>query len=242
MYGVKNNYGSSGSLSRGEIAIKNKFCVFISYFLLLVFISGEASASPIRGVPVKKGMLRVALTIDDGPKENYTEELLAVLREKNVKATFFLLGIDIVLRPDDVKKIADDGHLIGNHSMTHGNLKKMSFDEVCAELDDCSNLLESITGVRPRFMRPPGGQYNTAVLKACEAEKLIPVFWTNNPGDYDEEKWKTAEALSRQVIKLRRNGDIILLHMGLPLTVEALPMIIDSYRDAGYTFVTMDDL
>jgi len=189
----------------------------------------------------EKEALRAALTFDDGPKEEYTEELLAVLREKGVKATFFLLGIDVLLRPEDVKKIADDGHVIANHSMTHGNLKKMTFDEIRAELKDCSNLLESITGKRPKFMRPPGGQYNTTVLKACDAEKLVPVFWTNNPGDYSE-KWITAESLSHQVIKLRTNGDIILLHLGLPLTVEALAIIIDSYHNAGYKFVTMEEL
>jgi len=214
--------------------------VFVSY-LLLSFVTGAAQASPIHSVPVsdEKG-LRAALTFDDGPKEKYTEELLAVLREKGVKATFFLLGIDVMLRSEDVKKIAADGHVIANHSMTHPNLKKMSFEDICAELNDCSYLLETITGKRPKFMRPPGGQYNTSVLKACEAEKLIPVFWTNNPGDYSE-KWKTADALSQEVIKRRGNGDIILLHMGLPLTVEALPVIIDSYHKAGFTFVTMDE-
>ena len=208
----------------------------------MLSLISESSAAPVRGVPLKKGALRAALTIDDGPKEKYTDELLAVLREKGVKATFFLLGMDVELRSPDVKKIAADGHVIANHSMTHRNLKMLPFEEVCAELNDCNDLLEAVTGVRPKFMRPPGGQYNTAVLKACEAEKLIPVFWTNNPGDYDLEKWQTAEALSKQVIKLRANGDIILLHMGLPLTVEALPVIIDSYHKAGYTFVTMDEL
>ena len=211
--------------------------------LILILISGSSFASPIRNVvsQTEKEALRAALTFDDGPKEEYTEELLAVLREKGVKATFFLLGIDVLLRPEDVKKIADDGHVIANHSMTHGNLKKMTFDEIRAELKDCSNLLESITGKRPKFMRPPGGQYNTTVLKACDAEKLVPVFWTNNPGDYSE-KWITAESLSHQVIKLRTNGDIILLHLGLPLTVEALAIIIDSYHNAGYKFVTMEEL
>ena len=185
--------------------------------------------------------MRAALTFDDGPKEGYTEELLAVLREKKVKATFFLLGIDVLFRPEDVKKIAADGHVVANHSMTHGNLKEMTFDEIRAELSDCNDLLESITEVRPRFMRPPGGQYNKTVLEACDIEKLVPVFWTNNPGDYND-KWKSAKALSREVIKKRKNGDIILLHLGLPLTVEALPAIIDSYHKAGYKFVTMDDL
>lgn len=216
-----------------------KHFLFISCFLVLIFISGESHASPIRNVS-RRDILRAALTFDDGPKENYTGELLAVLREKRVKATFFLLGIDVALRSPDVEKIAADGHVIANHSMTHRNLKMMPFNEIRAELDDCSNLLESITGVRPRFMRPPGGQYNAAVLKACDIEKLVPVFWTNNPGDYSE-KWKSAKELSGEVIKLRRNGDIILLHLGLPLTVEALPIIIDSYHKAGYKFVTMDE-
>ena len=216
--------------------------MFIVSCLLLSFAAEAAQASPIRSVPVNKEKgLRVALTIDDGPKENYTEELLAALREKGVKATFFLLGMDAALRQEEVRMIAADGHVIANHSMTHRNLKKMSFDEVCAELNDCSDLLESITGKRPKFMRPPGGQYNTAVLKACEAAKLIPVFWTNNPGDYID-KWKSAEELSKEVIKQRANGDIILLHMGLPLTVEALPVIIDNYHNAGFTFVTVEEL
>ena len=216
------------------------FLLIISCFLL--FASGVSSASPIRSVPVRKESgLRAALTFDDGPKEKYTEELLAALREKGVKATFFLLGIDILMRPEDVKKIAAEGHVIANHSMTHSNMTKMSFDEICAELDDCNNLLESITGKRPKFMRPPGGEYNATVRKACEAKGLIPVFWTNNPGDY-REIWKTASALSSHVIKRRKNGDIILLHLGLSLTVEALPIIIDSYHNAGFTFVTMDEL
>ena len=220
----------------------NKITLFIVSCLLLPFAAGAAQYSPIHSVPLSKEKgLRVALTIDDGPKENYTEELLAVLREKEVKATFFLLGMDAKLRQEDVKKIDADGHVIANHSMTHGNLKMMSFDEVYFELDDCSNLLESITKKRPKFMRPPGGQYNTTVLKACEATKLIPVFWTNNPGDYSD-KWKTAEALAKEVTKQRANGDIILLHMGLLLTVEALPIIIDNYHKAGFTFVTLEEV
>ena len=221
--------------------IKTRLYLFISCFLLLMLIADESTASPIRSVPVENGALRAALTFDDGPMEKYTDELLAVLRDKGVKATFFLLGRDAAQRPEDVKKIADDGHVIANHSMTHGNMKKMSFAEICAELEDCGNLLERITGKRPRFMRPPEGQYNATVLKACEVEKLIPVFWTNNPGDYSA-KWKTAEALGREVIRRRKNGDIILLHLGLPLTVEALPLIIDSYHEAGYVFVTMDEV
>ena len=209
----------------------------------MLFICGESLASPIRNVIPRTGtrVLRAALTFDDGPKEGYTEELLAVLREKKVKATFFLIGVDVLFRSEDVKKIAADGHVIANHSMTHNNLKEMTFDEIRAELGDCNDLLESITGIRPRFMRPPGGQYNKTVLKACDIEKLVPVFWTNNPGDYND-KWKSAKALSQDVIRKRRNGDIILLHLGLPLTVEALPAIIDSYHKAGYKFVTMDDL
>jgi peptidoglycan/xylan/chitin deacetylase (PgdA/CDA1 family) len=210
--------------------------------LLTILIADESAASVIRRVrSAKKGVLRAALTFDDGPKAEYTEELLAVLREKGVKATFFLLGCDVLMRPDDAKKITADGHVIANHSMTHRDLKTMPFDEICNELRDCSNLLESITGKRPRFMRPPGGQYNADLLRACETENLVLVLWTNNPGDYREE-WKTANALSRQVNKLRSNGDIILLHLGLPLTVEALPAIIDSYHRAGFKFVTIDDI
>ena len=224
---------------KGEIKIKTKNLIIISCILLILY-PAQSFAFPIRNVKDRK-ILRAALTFDDGPKDGYTGELLSVLREKKVKATFFLLGIDIQLRSGDVKKIAADGHVIANHSMTHRNMKNLTYDEIRAELKDCSDLLESITGKRPRFMRPPGGQYNSNVFKACNAEKLIPVFWTNNPGDY-RDNWKTARALSRRVINQRKNGDIILLHLGLPITVEALSAIIDSYHRAGYRFITLDEI
>lgn len=199
----------------------------------LVFVH-SASAAGIHSA----GKKQVMLTIDDGPKEEYTDEMLAVLKDKGVKAMFFLLGKDVQKRPDDVKKIADAGHVIANHSYSHDSLKGMSYDNIIAELQRCNDLLEEITGKRPRYMRPPHGDYNDTVLKACAVLDLTVVFWTNNPGDY---KMEPAKTIADRVIRNKADGDIILVHLGLLNTVEALPRIIDAYRKAGFKFVLPPD-
>lgn len=207
-------------------------------FLLLVFLASPIQAMPIFNSGKDGDTPVVALTFDDGPKEKFTDELLKVLKEKEVRATFFVLGADAAKRSGDLKKIIADGHVIANHSMNHANLKKMTLNGVRRELRECSDLIEKFGGARPRLMRPPGGQYNETVLKACILEGVTPVFWTNNPGDY--RGWKDPETLAQKVLNIRKDGDIVLLHLGLEQTVKALPAIIDGYRGAGFNFITIE--
>lgn len=216
--------------------MKKNFAIFVS-FILLFFSFGEAHSAPlwIRSV----GHRQVMLTFDDGPFTTLTGELLDVLREKKVKATFFLLGRDVKKFPDTVKKIADAGHVIGNHSYSHRKLKGMEYDEILEELKSCNDVLEEITGQRPRFMRPPHGAFDANVLRACKAENLTIVYWKNNPGDYEGD---SAEVLRDNIITARANGDIILLHLGLQNTIDALPDVIDFYRKSGFTFITAEQV
>jgi peptidoglycan/xylan/chitin deacetylase (PgdA/CDA1 family) len=226
-----------------KLFMKN-FLIFIAIsFVILTFYDiytvTEAHSNMIR----KAGKNQVALTFDDGPKNKYTEytdELLGVLKRKDVKATFFVLGRDVALNSFDVKKIFDAGHVVANHAYSHDNLLLKNYDEILQELRSCSQLIETITGKRPRYVRPPFGKYNSMVLKAFENEGLTMVHWTNNPGDY--QGWDMGRELAEEILKFRKPGDIILLHLGVPLTIEAVEIIIDAYREAGCEFITVEQI
>lgn len=102
---------------------------------------------------------KVALTFDDGPNECYTEELLDGLAARNVKATFFLIGKKVDENPDIVKRIYEEGHLLGNHSYDHVNLSEMSEEAACEQIDKTNEAIRQITGVIPEYLRPPFGSY-----------------------------------------------------------------------------------
>ena len=221
-----------------DIHIIRKLIIIIAISICCdIFTVVEASGNIIR----KVGRNQVALTFDDGPKythTEYTDMLLNVLKSKDVKATFFVLGRDVELNSNDLRKISDAGHVIANHAYSHDNLALMDYDEILEELRQCNRLVEEITGKRPRYVRPPSGKYNSTVLKAFKEEKLTMVYWTNNPGDYLG--WDSGKVLAEEILRCRGPGDIILLHLGVYETIEAVEILIDGYRKAGYEFVTIE--
>ena len=179
----------------------------------------------------------IALTFDDGPHGEETRELLDLLDQYNIKATFFVVGKMVQDRKVLTKEIFDRGHEIGNHSFSHANLRETGLEEILTEYKATNLLVEKVTGSVPRYCRPPGGQMDAKVLKAASALGLSTVYWDNNPGDYKFDD--SAEILSR--LRLRRqNGSIILLHSGLAPTIEALRTFIPESMKLGYRFVKID--
>ena len=188
-----------------------------------------------RGDPSRKW---IALTFDDGPHPGTTPRLLSILKEYDVKATFFLVGMMAEAHPDLVMEQSDAGHLIANHTYHHVNLLKIPEKYIGVELETCSMILEDITGKRPRFFRPPGGNYNPAVTKIAGQLGYTTVLWTNNPGDCDGTGNLSVEAKLMQRIS---RGGIILLHDGVQGTLEILPKILSNLKQKGYSFVTIED-
>lgn len=176
----------------------------------------------------------MALTFDDGPHGEVTRELLEVLDEYGVKATFFVVGKMVQDRKVLTKEIHDRGHEIANHTFSHPNLSGMGVEDILTEYKATNLLVESVTGTVPRYCRPPGGQMNVRVLQAASALGLSTVYWDNNPGDYKFDD--PAEILTRLRAK-RRNGSIVLLHSGLPQTVEALRTFLPESQRLGFRFV-----
>jgi len=188
-----------------------------------------------RGSPNRKW---VALTFDDGPHPNTTPRLLSILKAYHAKATFFLVGMMAEAYPDLVLEEQRAGHLIANHSYHHVNLTKIQDKDIGTELEACSLVLQHITGEKPRFFRPPGGDYNPTVLKIAENLGFRMVLWTDDPGDYSNPGKQLV--LSRLLNRLSRGG-IIVLHDGPVQTQEILPQILSSLENDGYTLVTLED-
>ncbi len=178
----------------------------------------------------------VALTFDDGPHKKYTEKLLDGLKERGVKATFFLMGQNIEGNEDLIRRMQREGHLIGNHSFRHIQLTNEGETAVCEAVEQTEKLIEGITGVRPQYLRPPYGDWNENL--ECQVE-LITVFWTVDSLDW---KLQNTDKIVRRVEKKVNDGDIILMHDIFPTSVEAALKLIDHLTERGYCFVTVDEL
>lgn len=179
---------------------------------------------------------RVALTFDDGPDPNYTEKLLDGLKERDVKATFFLLGKQVDQYPDIVKRIYKEGHIIGNHSYDHVNLATLSATDAKNQISKTNEAIYKITGEYPQYLRPPFGNepQNEDVAK-----DMITVLWDVDPLDWC---CGSSTNVANKVEKSVKEGDIILLHDASKSSVEAALQIVDELTEKGYEFVTVDKL
>ncbi len=181
----------------------------------------------------------IALTFDDGPHPEYTEQMLNILKKENVKATFFLVGQMVELYPNLTQLIIDEGHQVGNHTYSHPNLKQINEAQLAHELNYTKELIISFTGYKTDLIRPPGGNYNENILNFCQNNGYHIVLWTIFPRDHESPKQST---LCKRILKQAHNDGIILLHSGVKTTVDALPEIIKQLRANGYRFLTVDKL
>ncbi|MEU8618986.1 polysaccharide deacetylase family protein [Streptomyces sp. NPDC048623] len=199
---------------------------------------GKGGAAAAGAVDCAKAKC-IALTFDAGPGED-TPHLLDILKEKKVPATFFLLGKNHVARyPQVVKRIADEGHEVGNHTWTHRILTDLDAAEVRDELSRTQDAIAKITGRKPTLMRPPQGRTDDTVSEVTRELGLSQVLWSVTAKDYATED----TALIRRRVLDQAHGDgIILLHDIYGGTVPAVPGIIDELKRRGYTFVTVPQL
>ena len=180
-------------------------------------------------------MPQLALTFDDGPSE-YTITLSEGLKERGVQATFFLLGENMERNEAAVKQLAQDGHLLGNHSYHHVQLNKLSQSKACQEIVKTNNLIYEYTGIYPMYVRPPYGEWDTKL--DCGID-MIPVFWSVDSLDW---KLKNTDQIVKKVLAQVEDGDIILMHDGYSTSVEAAFQIVDNLKKEGFRFVTADKM
>jgi peptidoglycan/xylan/chitin deacetylase (PgdA/CDA1 family) len=214
-------------------------------------VSGEAVATETvsAGVPAvvrmvpEAGVPVVALTFDDGPWPGQTEQVLAILQERNVPATFFMLGMRVERAPDLARAVVNAGHLVGNHTYWHVDLSRAQPDVAYWEIEATSQLIAQTTGVRPTWIRAPGGSLGGPAQAYIAQAGLHSALWNVDPQDWRE--GSSPEALAWSVISAATPGSVIVLHDGggdQSTTIAALPLIIDGLRYYGYEFVTLDEL
>jgi peptidoglycan/xylan/chitin deacetylase (PgdA/CDA1 family) len=187
---------------------------------------------------------KVALTFDDGPHPYFTENIVKIISDYNIKATFFLVGTQVKKFPQLVKLLAEnDCCKIGNHTYSHKNLTKLTESEIFNELKTTQEILSSISGeknVIPYF-RPPGGHYNNKVLNIADKLGLKIVLWSVFTNDHNE-RITEKELINRIMSSLSSDKEIILLHSGSKTTLEFLPKIIEILKEKNYKFVTVDEI
>lgn len=182
------------------------------------------------------GKKLVALTFDDGPYPATTSRLLDVLREKEVRATFFELGTMASRYPETTRRVYEEKHELASHTMSHRQLNKIDASEVMAEIGQAKDILKNITGVEPKLMRPPYGSINYIVREQAGVPMIL---WT-----VDTEDWKSKDAamILERAKATVFDGAVILMHDIYESSVDGAGMIIDELRKDNYEFVTVSEL
>ena len=185
---------------------------------------------------------KVAITFDDGPHPIYTPQILDILRDKGVKASFFLTGENTDSYPEIAKKIYDEGHDVGIHSYEHLKLIFLSSQKIKNQLKRTEQAIAKATGMKPFLFRPPYGYRDPRVLKIAKDLGYYTVLWDVTAFDW---KRKGVDIIVATVLKQIYNGSVILLHDGRgdrSQTVEALKIIIDKLEKNDYTFIKISEM
>ena len=190
---------------------------------------------------------QLALTYDDGPNDPWTQKLLDVLDTHGVKATFFLIGRYVELRPEIARAVAARGHVVGNHTWSHPDLVFTSKAALESELKKTEAALTQAVGAHSKLFRPPFGARRPATLKTARSLGLEPVMWSVTCWDWSA---KSPEAIVKKAARRIRGGDVILLHDGGNLsfgadrahTVAATDELIRRYKGEGFEFVTVPEM
>lgn len=181
----------------------------------------------------------IALTFDDGPSPKVTPRILDTLAKYNAKATFFMLGSQAEYYPNLVKKVAKEGHELANHSKGHPDLTKLNAKQITKEFSFTTDKIASVTGIKPKLIRPPYGAYNADVTNYAKVHGQSIILWS-----VDSLDWKNRNPqMINQIIKQDVTpGAIILMHDIHPTTADALPEVLRYLKSQGYEFVTVSEL
>ncbi len=181
----------------------------------------------------------ISVTFDASWGGDKTMKILDLLDQYNAKATFFLVGIWVDKYPELVKAIAERGHEIGNHSDSHAHFTQITDSKIRQELDQCSDKIEALTGVRPTLFRPPYGDYNSKVITVVRDEGYEAVQWSIDSLDW---KNRGVDDLVKRATTNVQPGDIILFHNDSEYIVEALPAILQHYQAQGFDMIPAKDI
>ncbi len=185
------------------------------------------------------GEKNIFLTFDEGYENGYTSQILDTLREKGVRAAFFVTGQFVKENPELIKRMANEGHTIGNHSLCHPSFPEISDEKLKEELFELDRLVYGICGKHTKFLRPPRGEYSTRTLAISRDLGYTNVFWSQAYVDWNDDV--TKEQAYAKITSGLHSGCVLLLHAVSKGNAEALGDVIDYARKEGYAFKSLDE-
>lgn len=211
--------------------------IFFTAHTLSDTVSAEARMIPIYNVDTPEN--KVAVTFNCAVGNSDIDSILTTLDKYNVRATFFLLGSWADDYTNEVQKIYDAGHEIGNHSYSHNDMPTMTYEKILLDIQKCNETVRNITGHSPTLFRAPSGSYDNKTISAAESLGMMTIQW-----DVDTIDWKniSADEILKRVTAKVKNGSIIQLHTGTDHTAEALPQILEYLKNENLSAVTVSEL
>ena len=222
-----------------------RFFKAVSIFALIISLSVTSSKDIFRAYAhesVSSDEKLIALTFDDGPHKKYTNEILDILDEYSIKATFFVVGVCAEKYPDIIAREIASGHEIGNHTYSHIHLRNANGEQIAGEIDKTEQLLMENNGYSTTLFRPPEGVCNDTVRAVAKNMNYSLVLWTVDTKDWVP---SSCESIVNSIMKNVSGGEIILMHdyvVGKSNTPDALRIIIPKLLENGYRFVTVSEL
>ena len=212
-------------------------------------ISCDSYKNDYEDIIIKKGNENekvIALTFDDGPDEVFTPQVLDILKKYDVKATFFLIGEKVPYNKKIVKREKEEGHEIGNHTFTHINASKKTYEEIEEEITKTQEAIKDVTGEYPTLFRPPYRALSRDLCKIVKEKNMNIVLWSN----IDVRDWSNpgVNNMVNTIESKVENGNIIILHdyntvrNNKSQTIQALEIVIPKLKEEGYKFVTISEL
>ena len=182
----------------------------------------------------------VAMTFDDGPHPSLTPKLLDILKERNIKCTFFVIGKQVKMYPAIIKRMIAEGHEVANHTWTHASLTSRSDAQIRSELQQSEDALVAVANYRPQLIRPPYGAINTRIKQLMFSEfGYSTIMWSVDPQDW---RRPGVSVVTSRLVNGAHPGAIMLAHDIHPPTIQAMPGMFDQLLAKGYQFVTVSQL
>ncbi len=218
-----------------------KIMIFLVLSTVFVrFLPFSAYATVYRSVHTDKR--QIALSFDDGPHPRLTPEILDILDEYGVRATFFMIGVNVENYPDAAREVIKRGHEVGNHTYHHRHVEGLDEGTLALELTRCEDALEELCEYRPHLFRPPEGAINEYICHSSDIGDYSLILWSLDTRDWEE---KNAEVIASRVLSDIQPGDIILMHDYIgnnSKTPQALKILLPKLMALGYEPVTVSQL
>lgn len=229
-------------MRRREPRFRRALCALLTLLCLLELCKLPVGAQTQVHRSVQTDTMKIALTFDDGPHPSLTGQILDILDAHNVKATFFMVGINVFYYPEVAKEVLKRGHEVGNHTFSHSHIPKMSSSVLKREIEECEDILEELCEYRPHLFRPPQGALNEAVEHCAEQGDYALVLWSLDTRDWE---CKDTEQIVDTVLERIQSGDIVLMHDYIGVasrTPDALRILLPKLLERGFEPTTVSDL